>query len=209
MISESQAIAPGTTSAAAAEIKRPKYHHVNLKTTRMTEMIAWYGKVIGARKQFQNDVMGFVTNDETPGRIALLTSPNLSDDADRERHTGMHHSAWEYDSPDDLFQTWVRLKAEGIEPHAALDHGFALSYYYADPDGNSVELQADWNNDPAVSCRYMEGSAEFLANPVGRFVDPAGMVAARKAGMSLQELHRKAHEEGAFEATAPKNMRMA
>ena len=209
MFLENQETAPRTMSASPTEIKRPKYHHVNLKTTRMTEMIEWYGKVIGARKQFQNPVMGFVTNDETPGRIALLSSPNLVDDPERERHTGMHHSAWEYDSPDDLFQTWERLKAEGIEPHAALDHGFAISYYYVDPDGNSVELQADWNGDPALSCRYMEGSSEFLANPVGRFVDPAKMVAARKAGMSLEELHHKAHEEGAFESTAPKNMRMA
>ena len=124
MFSESKATAIQTTPASLLEIKRPKYHHVNLKTIRMTEMIEWYGKVIGARKQFQNEVMGFVTNDETPGRIALLSSPNLTDDPDRERHTGMHHSAWEYDSPDDLFQTWERLHAEGIEPHMALDHGF-------------------------------------------------------------------------------------
>ena len=74
----------------AAEIKIPILHHVNLKTIRMSEMIAWYGKVIGSRRQFQNEVMGFITNDQAPGRIALLTSPKLTDDPDRANHTGMH-----------------------------------------------------------------------------------------------------------------------
>ncbi len=197
------------TSPAALEVKRPKLHHVNLKTKRMSEMIAWYGIVIGSRKQFQNDVMGFITNDETPGRIALLSSPKLLDDPDRAQHVGMHHSAFEYDKVEDLLDTWVRLKAVGIEPHMCLDHGFVLSYYYLDPDGNSVELQADWNNDAAVSCCYMETSPVFLANPVGRFVDPEKVEQARRSGMSLQELHRKGHDDGAFEPAARPDMRLA
>ena len=190
-------------------IKTPVFHHVNLKTIRMSEMIEWYGKVIGSRKQFQNDVMGFLTNDDVPGRIALLTSSKLADDPDRARHTGMHHSAWEYACVDDLLQTWVRLKGEGIEPHMALDHGFALSFYYVDPDGNSVELQADWNNNCATSCEFMERSPEFAANPVGRFVDPAKMVEARRGGMALPELHHRAHQVGEFEPAVRPDMRMA
>ncbi len=194
--------------AVAMDIRVPILHHVNLKTIRMTEMIEWYGKVIGARKQFQNEVMGFVTNDLVPGRIALLTSPKLSDDPDRASHTGMHHSAYEYASVEDLLQTWVRLKAEGIEPHMCLDHGFVLSYYYLDPDGNSVELQADWNNDAAVSCAFMETSPVFLSNPVGRFVDPAKMEHARESGLAVDELHRMAYGGELEPATRP-DMRMA
>jgi catechol 2,3-dioxygenase len=193
----------------AAEIKIPILHHVNLKTIRMSEMIAWYGKVIGSRKQFQNEVMGFITNDEAPGRIALLTSPKLTDDPDRVSHTGMHHSAFEYACVDDLLQTWVRLKAEGIEPHMCLDHGFVLSYYYVDPDGNSVELQADWNNDCATSCAFMEKSQTFASNPVGHFVDPAKMEEAREKGASPQELHRRAYETNEFEPAVRPDMRMA
>ena len=196
-------------SPAAMEVKIPILHHVNFKTTRMTEMIAWYGKVIGSRKQFQNDVMGFITNDETPGRIALLSSPNLTDDPDKTSHTGMHHSAYEYASVEDLLQTWVRLKADGIEPHMCLDHGFALSYYYVDPDGNSVELQADWNRDCAVSSDFMETSPTFLANPVGCFVDPAKMDAAHRSGATVAQLHKMAYEDRAFEPATRPDMRMA
>ena len=193
---------------AQGPMKVPVFHHVNLKTIRMTEMIEWYGKVIGSRKQFQNEVMGFITNDEVPGRIALLTSPRLTDDPDRARHTGMHHSAFEYASVDDLLESWVRMKSEGIEPHMALDHGFALSFYYVDPDGNSVELQADWSNNAAASCAFMENSPIFLANPVGRFVEPAKMVQARESGISLEELHRRAYEAGEYEPAVRPDMRM-
>ncbi len=194
---------------AKGAMKIPVLHHVNLKTIRMTEMIEWYGKVIGSRKQFQNDLMGFITNDEVPGRIALLTSPKLTDDPDRASHVGMHHLAFEYASVDDLLESWVRLKGEGIEPHMALDHGFVLSFYYADPDGNSVEIQADWNQDAAKSCAYMETSPVFLANPVGSFVEPAQMVAAREGGMSLEELHRKAYAGGKFEPAVKPDIRVA
>ncbi len=197
------------TQAASGSIKTPAFHHVNLKTIRMTEMIEWYGKVIGSRKQFQNDVMGFITNDEVPGRIALLTSPKLTDDPDRRNHVGMHHSAFEYASIDDLLESYVRMKGEGIEPHMALDHGFVLSFYYVDPDGNSVELQADWNGDAAKSCAYMESSPIFFANPVGRFVDPAEMVKAREAGMSLEELHHKGYTTGEFTPAVEPDMRWA
>jgi catechol 2,3-dioxygenase len=190
-------------------IKIPVLHHVNLKTIRMSEMIEWYGKVIGSRKQFQNEVMGFITNDQVPGRIALLTSPKLSDDPDRTRHTGIHHTAFEYPCVDDLLDTWVRLKDEGIEPHMCLDHGFVISYYYVDPDGNSVELQADWSNDCATSCAFMETSPVFASNPVGRFVDPAKMVEARKSGTGIADLHRRAYEDGEFEPAVKPDMRMA
>ena len=198
-----------SSASEAMEVKIPILHHINLKTIRMSEMIAWYGKVIGSRKQFQNDVMGFITNDEVPGRNALLTSPKLTDDPDRVSHVGMHHSAYEYASVEDLLQTWVRLKAEGIEPHMCLDHGFVLSYYYVDPDGNSVELQADWNNNCAVSCEYLETSPVFRANPVGRFVDPVKMEAARQQGMAMAELHRRAHGTSEFEPAITPDMRMA
>ena len=61
------------------EVKIPILHHVNLKTIRMTEMIEWYGKVIGARKQFQNEVMGFHHERCDPG----ANRPAHQPDADR------------------------------------------------------------------------------------------------------------------------------
>ena len=53
-----------------------------------------------------------------------------------------------------------------------------FSYYYADPDGNHVELQVDNFGDWTKSTEWMRTSAEFRANPIGQFVDPDLVAAA-------------------------------
>lgn len=35
------------------QLIKPTMHHVNLKTTRLQEMIDWYGLVVGAKPNFQ------------------------------------------------------------------------------------------------------------------------------------------------------------
>src|SRR5262245_10315507 len=126
-----------------AAVRPPTLHHVNLKTRRLQEMIAWYGTVVGMQPSHVYPVGAWLTNDGANHRLALLAPPQVTDDPDKLTHAGMHHLAFEYPSVDDLLGTYVRLKAEGIQPHACLDHGMTTSFYYADPDGNSVELQYD------------------------------------------------------------------
>jgi catechol-2,3-dioxygenase len=59
---------------------KPTFHHVNLKTTRLQEMIDWYGVVIGATVNLQSDNIAFISNDRSHHRIALLAVPGLRDD---------------------------------------------------------------------------------------------------------------------------------
>lgn len=59
---------------------RPKLHHFNLKTTRLQEMVEWYGKVVGTEVVHQYPGGAWLTNDEANHRIALLHSPRLKDD---------------------------------------------------------------------------------------------------------------------------------
>jgi catechol 2,3-dioxygenase len=112
----------------SAAYMRPTLHHINLKTLRLQEMIDWYATVLGMETQHQFPGGAWLTNDEANHRIALLVSPVLSDDNDKLMHTGFHHSAFEYPSMGDLLDTYVRLKALGMKPHASLDHGITGSY---------------------------------------------------------------------------------
>jgi catechol-2,3-dioxygenase len=171
---------------------RPKFHHFNLKTTRLQEMIDFYAALVGAEVIHQDDLGAWLSNDEANHRIALLAFPNFVDDPEKETRTGMHHSAFEYASFDDLNASYLRLRDAGITPALCLDHGMTLSYYYADPDGNNVELQVDCFGDWAKSKQWMEDSAEFKANPIGVFVDPEQIAAARAGGMGFAEIHVKA-----------------
>jgi catechol-2,3-dioxygenase len=170
----------------------PAFHHFNLKTTRLQELIDWYGAVVGAEVTFQDATGAWLTNDAANHRIALLAFPGFVDDPDKDTRTGMHHSAFEYRSFDELNASYLRLRELGIEPDICIDHGMTLSYYYKDPDGNHVELQVDCFGDWAQSKDWMRTSAEFHANPIGVFVDPATIAAAAAAGEPFAEIHRRA-----------------
>jgi catechol 2,3-dioxygenase len=67
------------------------------------------------------------------------------------------------------------------------------SFYYTDPDGNSVELQHDNFGDWEKSREWMRSSPQMVANPIGVPVDPEKMIEARKAGASVEEIHERAY----------------
>jgi catechol-2,3-dioxygenase len=108
---------------------------------------------------------------------------------------------------DELLESYSRLKSLGIEPHMALDHGMTLSFYYVDPDGNSVELQCDLFGNWNASTDWMKTSAAFAANPIGAAVDPDRLVEARVAGASPEQLHERAYA-GEFPPSRPQDLRL-
>ena len=181
----------------------PKFHHLNLKTTRLQEMIDWYSIVVGAEVNFQDAVGAWLSNDDANHRIALLAFPDFTDDPEKEGHAGLHHSAFEYRGFDELNSTYLRLKDAGIEPDFCLDHGMTLSYYYADPDGNRVELQVDNFGNWAKSTEWMRTSEEFAANPIGQFVDPKRVAGDHAEGIAFDQIHAKAMAGGYAPQQAP------
>jgi catechol-2,3-dioxygenase len=161
-----------------------------MKTSRLDEMIAWYKLLIGAEVNFKNDVAAWLTNDEANHRIAFLAVPGLGDDAEKVRHNGMHHSAFEYDSFADLMSSFDRLRKAGVEPAFCLDHGLTISLYYKDPEGNFVELQSDNFSDWKLSAEWMRTSPDFAANPIGTFFDPARVYEKFHSGAEFKALQK-------------------
>jgi len=172
---------------------KPTLHHVNLKTVRMQEMIEWYGLVVGMEPMYVYETGAWLSNDAANHRLALLSVPGLEDDPDKLRHAGIHHTAFEYESADDLISTYERLRDLGILPHGCLDHGMTTSFYYQDPDGNSVELQADNFGDWSTSSQFVRESPEFDANPIGVHIDPEQLAEARREGLDADEIHRRGY----------------
>jgi catechol 2,3-dioxygenase len=129
----------------------------------------------------------------TVAAFAFVSAPGLTDDRDRSHHHRVQHVAFEYPSVDALLATYTRLKGLGIEPVLTTDTGATTAFYYEDPDRNVVELLADNFGDWAKSTEFMRSSPEFAARPIGAFVDPNKLIAARAAGMAPAELHRRAY----------------
>lgn len=169
----------------------PTLHHVNLKTTQLQLMVDWYAAVVGCKVTFQFPAGAWLTNDAANHRIALLALPAYADDPDKERHTGLHHTAFEYGTFDDLMQSYGRLRDQSIRPEICLDHGMTLSLYYRDPDRNFVELQVDVFGDWNKSKDWMQTSEQFAANPIGILFDPDKVFAAHREGSGLEDIRRR------------------
>ena len=182
---------------------KPSLHHVTFKTSRLQEMIDWYKKVIGVTVTFQDEHNAWTTNDAANHRIAFLSVPELSDDPDKVGHNGIHHSAFEYDSFDDLINSYARMKDEGVLPAFSLHHGLTISIYFRDPEGNYVELQSDTFGDWAKSTHWMQTSEDFRSNPIGTFFDPEQVLEAYRGCQDFATLS-PAMRDGAFKpATIP------
>jgi catechol-2,3-dioxygenase len=168
---------------------RPQLHHATMRVSHLDEMIAWYGRIIGARVIFRNGLAGWMTNDEANHRIAFLAVPGLSADPQKVNHNGLHHLAFEYGSFGDFITSYGRLADEGVLPSFCLDHGMTVSIYYRDPEDNYVELQTDCFGDWKLSCEWMATSPDFAANPIGTFFDPEKVLAAHRSGVAFDALH--------------------
>lgn len=69
-----------------------------------------------------------------------------------ESATGLHHVAFKIgNNLDELREAKAKLEAAGITPHP-IDHEVTKSLYFADPDGNGIELYVDasdaWRQEP-------------------------------------------------------------
>ncbi|MEZ5749035.1 MAG: VOC family protein [Caenibius sp.] len=153
--------------------------HVVLRTSNFAEMIAWYETVFGAKRVFENEFLCFLTYDEEHHRIAILNMPDLKPAPDGI--TGFHHAAFTYDTLGDLLATYKRLRDLGIKPIFPINHGPTTSMYYADPDGNQIELQIE--NYPSVeeSTQFFFTPA-FAENPIGVEFDPDDLLRRFEAG---------------------------
>jgi catechol 2,3-dioxygenase len=164
-------------------------HHVTFKTNRLDQMIAFYGTLTGHRPMFHGKQFGAVSFDNANHRIALLAlAPweQLSPDQ-AAGSVGLHHVGYEYDTLDQLLHTYARAKRQGIEPEWTVNHGPTTSFYYRDPDGNGIELQADnCGHDLQRWTEFIEGP--FQHNQMGINVDPEKMIAARARGVSQDEI---------------------
>jgi catechol-2,3-dioxygenase len=166
----------------------PKLHHATFLTLELDEMVTWYELVCGLTPVHYSDGAAWLTNDEANHRIALIAHPKTK----KPTSAGLHHTAFEYAEFDEWLDNYVRLKDEGILPFMCLDHGMTMSMYYADPEGNGVEIQIDMFGDWHASTEWMWASREFADNYTGVFFDPDKLVEAREQGAPPDEIHTNA-----------------
>jgi catechol-2,3-dioxygenase len=164
-------------------------HHVTFKTNRLDEMVDFYAKLTGHRPMYKGDTFAAITFDEANHRIALLKLagwPELPPD-DVALSAGLHHVGYEYGSLDELLHTYLRAKRLGIVPEWTVNHGATMSFYYRDPDGHGIELQADnCGHDIERWKEIIDGP--FQRNQMGINVNVEKIVEARSRGVSEAQI---------------------
>jgi catechol 2,3-dioxygenase len=174
---------------------KPALHHVTLKTTRLQAMKDWYAATVGMTVTFEFEHGAWLTNDDANHRLALIEAPGVEVDPDKRKHAGLYHMAYEYETLQDLLAAYTRLKEEhGIVPPRTINHGPTTSFYYKDPDDNTLELQADNFELWSESKRFMNQSPRFAADPLGPGVDPEKLIAALDKGLSLEQVLARSYD---------------
>jgi catechol-2,3-dioxygenase len=166
-----------------------KFVHVVYRTRRFDEMLAWYKPVFGARVQYQDPVLAFLTYDDEHHRFALANMDVLDPTGggpDDRGPIGVDHVAYTYASLTDLFEHYAALKANQITPYWGIHHGITVSMYYGDPDGNQMEFQVDCFADSEEANAFMYRS--FAVNPVGVEFDPDAWLADLRSGTPADDL---------------------
>jgi catechol 2,3-dioxygenase-like lactoylglutathione lyase family enzyme len=187
-----------TTSTATAtgprrSLLKPTLHHIGHMTSNIDAMFAWYAKVVGYEAVATTDnplPSVYVTNDIIHHRDSFIAAPNIR--ATERPYVGVAHIAYAYDTISDLLASWQRLKdEEEIEPLVLTCHGTHWSFYYKDPDNNTVELMADCFERREDSLDFIKNTDAYVVNPMGRRVDPERMIAANDGGASLDDLRER------------------
>jgi len=172
-----------------------KLAHLVFQTNRMKDMRDWYCLVLGGHAVYEDQHLSFVTYDDEHHRVAFVDFGPLAprdDGAGKlmvrpSDRPGLHHVAFTFGSLGDLLDNYVRLKERGIRPFFCVNHGPTTSMYYADPDGNRVELLVD--NFPSVEeAQAWMRSAEFARNPIGVDFDPDEHVRKFDSGVAVSDL---------------------
>jgi len=156
-----------------------KLAHVVLISRQKDALRDWYVKVLSARVQFDGELMVFLTYDDEHHRIAIAQVDDAKPPTSPT--TGLAHIAFTFAKLDDLLQTFDDLRNEGIEPVWSVNHGTTTSIYYADPDGNNIELQVDNFATSDEGVAYMR-SDRFAANSIGVSFDPQSYLTRLRDG---------------------------
>ncbi len=175
---------------ATRDLPSVRLSEIVLRTARFQEANDWYQAVLGIDPFLLNGQVSFRrlhTDYPYTQVLAIFNRPDLHDNDDKT--SGLDHIQLRHATLGDMFTRYERLKAVGITPHRSMNHGPGTSFYYRDPDGNTVELSGPNFERERDYLAYFESEA-FRKNIAGIPVDPDEFVGRFRRGEPLGELVR-------------------
>jgi len=168
-----------------------RFAHAVLKTYNVDALAKWYCDLLDAHIVFgKPGALSFITYDDEHHRMgfAALQGQTLAGDP---RAPGLAHLAFTFADVFDLLKQYEKLRDNGVRPVFNVNHGPTLSFYYMDPDGNSVELQVDRFATAEAAQAFIDDNFDY--NPIGIDADPDRLVDMMHAGATEEDLLRYDH----------------
>jgi len=124
-------------------IQARKLGHVVLKVRDVEKSKEFYTRVLGLKVAYDQKEWGavFLSVGEQHHDLALFQL--ATGEAPTASQPGLHHMAWQLGSFAELQAAYRELRELGIQVDATIAHNVTRSIYFADPDGNRVELYCD------------------------------------------------------------------
>jgi catechol 2,3-dioxygenase len=136
--------------------------HVHLKVSDLERSIAFYRDVFGFEvTQRYGPQAAFLSAGGYHHHIGLNTWESHGGQPPPFGATGLYHLAILYPNRMELARAFRRAAKHGVTIQGASDHGVSEAIYFADPDGNGIEIYHD--RDPSEWPRDANGSIAMVS----------------------------------------------
>jgi catechol 2,3-dioxygenase len=124
-------------------IQARKLGHVVLRVRDAQKSKDFYMRALGLKLAHEDLTRGtvFLSFGVQHHDLALFEPAKGS--APDATQPGLHHTAWQLGSFEELQTAYRELKAMGFAVESTVEHNVTRSVYFPDPDGNRVELYCD------------------------------------------------------------------
>src|SRR5215470_19889331 len=124
-------------------IQARKLGHIVLKVRDAATSRDFYTRALGLKVAHEDLERGtvFLSFGEAHHDLALFQL--ATGEAADVTQPGLHHIAWQLGSFEELQAAYTELKTLGVSIESTSEHYVTRSIYFADPDGNRVELYCD------------------------------------------------------------------
>ena len=157
-------------------IQAKKLGHVVLKVRDAQRSKDFYTCTLGLKVAYDSPGAVFLSFGEQHHDLALFQL--ATGGAPGEAQSGLHHVAWQLGSFEELQAAHGELRDLGIAVEATVEHNVTRSVYFADPDGNRVELYCDMVEHGFEAMQTLGPRRDLMDIETGAVVERRGLPGA-------------------------------
>jgi catechol 2,3-dioxygenase len=136
-------------------IQARKLGHIVLKVRDVARSTGFYTRVLGLKIAYEDHAHGAVFLSFGTQHHDLALFQLATGETPAPTQPGLHHSAWQLGSFEELQAAHRELSELGVRVDSAVAHHVTRSIYFRDPDGNRVELYCDMVDDGFEAMRTL------------------------------------------------------